>query len=241
MRLPRVRFTVRRMMVAVAISAIAIGAGIWAERMWRYSRDLRGHAVAYRVTEEILRSHGNDREAERFALMRGKYDDAAGHPWSGINEDPPGPWSHGSGINHGRRKTGGAGAQRRASMVRVTVEILPKPDGEPYQHGEQIRCKGRITWEAVGPPKKIVAILQPGVFPDRSLPSANADYFPVKVASQAPDTSSGTAEWEGSIRANRVSGIDDYLILVYPLDERFDEYLHDGTPVSGVERLRVPR
>jgi hypothetical protein len=123
----------------------------------------------------------------------------------------------------------------------VTVEILPKPDGEPYQHGEQIRCKGRITWKGAGPPRDTMAFLQPGFFPDPGLPGANARFLPVKVTSLDPDSSSGTAEWEGSIRANRVLGIDDYVITIVPLDENLNEYREAGRSAHGFQRLRIPR
>jgi hypothetical protein len=37
MRLPRLRFTVRRLMVVVAIAGLVMGGGIWGYRMWRLS------------------------------------------------------------------------------------------------------------------------------------------------------------------------------------------------------------
>jgi hypothetical protein len=38
MRLPRLRFTVRRLMAVVALAGVVMGAGVWSERMWRLSR-----------------------------------------------------------------------------------------------------------------------------------------------------------------------------------------------------------
>jgi hypothetical protein len=38
MRLPRVRFTICRLMLVVALAAFALGGGMWGYRMWRLSR-----------------------------------------------------------------------------------------------------------------------------------------------------------------------------------------------------------
>lgn len=219
MRVPCVGFTVRRMMVAVAISAIGIGAGVWAERMWRYTRDLRKHAAVHRATERLMLSIGDGRKAEYHTLMRHKYEDAARHPWKG----------------------GAAEVEREAGKVRVTVEILPKPDGEPYGHGEPIRCKGQVSWEDAAPPEEVKIVLQTGLFPDKNFPKCNEKFLDVERTSGGQDSRSGTAEWEGSIRANRVPGIDDYIIVAYPFAADSGVYVEDGTPIRGFARLRIPR
>jgi hypothetical protein len=92
MRLPRVRFTVRRMMVAVAVLSLLIGWGIESgRREGRFRTAARVHWLASfgrapdgpgQVTEAGLRWH--DRMAE-------KYDRAARYPWLPVEPDPPEP------------------------------------------------------------------------------------------------------------------------------------------------------
>jgi hypothetical protein len=70
MRLPRVRFTVRRMMIAVAVVAVLIGVGLHVERAIRFSRLSTNYvefAAMYAEYESILRKRErNHRElAER--------------------------------------------------------------------------------------------------------------------------------------------------------------------------------
>jgi hypothetical protein len=89
MRLPRPRYTVRRLMVAVAIIAVATYAGIvvwrietYAMRADAHARHLNsGHSFEYDSTD-LIQWH------ER---MRLKYENAARNPWLPIAPDPPEP------------------------------------------------------------------------------------------------------------------------------------------------------
>jgi hypothetical protein len=89
MRLPRPRFTVRRLMVAVAIIAVATYTGLVVWRIVTYSvradahaRHLNsGHSFKYDSTD-LIRWH------ER---MRFKYENAARNPWLPVGPDPPEP------------------------------------------------------------------------------------------------------------------------------------------------------
>ena len=105
MRLPRVRFTVRRMMVAVAVVAVAalIQGG---EFLRRRSHDYAARADNYAVeltlggaeepwppitAEEII---SEQRKAERlryYSAMEQKYRHAARRPWLPVEPDPPPP------------------------------------------------------------------------------------------------------------------------------------------------------
>ncbi len=58
MRLPRLRFTVRRLMVAVALAGLVMGGGVWSYRMWRLSRYYSGLAQAYNTGENMYRQIG---------------------------------------------------------------------------------------------------------------------------------------------------------------------------------------
>jgi hypothetical protein len=207
------------MMVAVAISAIAIWAGIGAVRAWHYSRDLRRHAAVHGATERLMLSSGNGREAEYHALMKRKYENAAQRPW----------------------KRNDADVEPKAAKVRVTVEILPKPDGEPYEDGEQIRCRGRVSWEDVAPPEDVKIVLQTGLFPDKNFAKCNEKILPMKGMDGGQEARSGEAEWEGSIRANRMPGIDDYIIVAYPFAMDSGVYVENGAPIRGFARLSIPR
>lgn len=241
MRLPRVQLSVRRAMAAVAALAIALGIGIWAERMWRRSRDFRAHAAVHRAAEQLANSYGHNEYADYHARMRQEYEDAAWHPWRTVAPDPPrrseSPPAPGpGGVVASRSAAEGGGA-----AIRVTVEVIPKPDGEPYHDGEPIRCKGRLSWEGVGPPEDVLIVLQPGLFPDVKFAKCDEKLLPVKPVGEGRSPGSGTADWEGSIRANRVQGIDDYIIVVTPLGEYGASYRHEDRPVRGSRRLKITR
>ena len=102
MRLPRVRFTVRRMMVAVAVVAL-IQAG---ENLRRRSRDYAARADNYAVeltlggaseprpaitAEEILSERRNAERLRYCSAMEQKYRNAARRPWLRVEPDPPPP------------------------------------------------------------------------------------------------------------------------------------------------------
>lgn len=97
MRMPRVRFTVRRMMVPVAVVALALGMCIWDHRMRRVS-------VAYELRGLSYRKRSGPRPRfpalippplsarERWdAEMAEKYRRAARYPWLPVAPDPPYP------------------------------------------------------------------------------------------------------------------------------------------------------
>jgi hypothetical protein len=89
MRLPRSRFTVRRLMVAVAITAVATYTGMVAWRIETYAmradahaRHLKsGHSFIY-DSSDLIQWHGR---------MRLKYENAARNPWFPVAPDTPEP------------------------------------------------------------------------------------------------------------------------------------------------------
>lgn len=89
MKLPRVRFTVRRLMVAVAIVAIAIPTYSWLLEVARKAESYRNMGRYYR---SVITSPGGTPEyLERFVSWRSamirKYDRAALFPWLPIEPD----------------------------------------------------------------------------------------------------------------------------------------------------------
>ena len=106
MTLPRVRFTVRRMMVAVAIVASLFGAGrVWSQWTgYRRAAELHGHiAVCLRRPEPKLFEpdfgnccgpSGSDRVlmADYHERLRRKYESAMWTFWRLVPPDPPPPW-----------------------------------------------------------------------------------------------------------------------------------------------------
>jgi hypothetical protein len=112
MRRPRFRFTVRGMMVAVAIAAVIMGAATLMVRRRGYlalaekytveerlyvvsargaerDRDKRGSEAVVRTwAQRAVRLAGEAREAAR---LRMKYERAARYPWLPVAPDPPEP------------------------------------------------------------------------------------------------------------------------------------------------------
>jgi hypothetical protein len=112
MRLPRVRFTVRRMMVAVAAVAVATSLGISWQRRQHFLRITVGFALresavqgqvlsSSRSLPRSLQLHVYDgngttwtvrpSNATYYAMMREKYDRAARYPFLPVAPDPPEP------------------------------------------------------------------------------------------------------------------------------------------------------
>jgi hypothetical protein len=98
MRLPRVRFTVRRLMVAVAVAAIVFAACIWmhtrAVRFRRAAQSYREQLTEYmrRPTARRRGHHIPDRRVVRYYVgMAEKYEYAGRHPWLPVAPDPPEP------------------------------------------------------------------------------------------------------------------------------------------------------
>jgi hypothetical protein len=89
MKLPRFRLTVRRMMIAVAVVAIAIPTYSWLLEVARKAESYRNMARYYRT---VITSPGATPEyLERFASWRSamirKYDRAVLSPWLPIEPD----------------------------------------------------------------------------------------------------------------------------------------------------------
>ncbi len=89
MPFPRVRFTLRRMMIAVAIVAILLGL---AEMTRRRRAAFREKSTAIRWSEYV-EGHGKRRPeiAEHYRRMAEKYERAARYPWLPVAPDPPEP------------------------------------------------------------------------------------------------------------------------------------------------------
>jgi hypothetical protein len=93
MRVPRVRFSVRGLMIAVAVVAMAISANSWRIELAR-------RAASYKVMERyyrtVITSPGATPEyLELFAAWRLdmvlKYERAARYPWISVPRDPGPP------------------------------------------------------------------------------------------------------------------------------------------------------
>jgi hypothetical protein len=113
MRLPRLRFSVRRMMVAVAVVALLIyGNGVRQHRLSLAAlcesadRGVRHTGASYRLEDEIetLRTvafgtpartpaeiEGRRRRSAHWIALKQKYDRAALIPWLPVSPDPPEP------------------------------------------------------------------------------------------------------------------------------------------------------
>lgn len=100
MRIPRVRFTVRRMMVAVVVVSLLLWAkGMWERRVYCQrradywaSREREAFKMAKECGEdpsEPWRSWAAvEREAaDRYARLRVKYEDGAAQPWVPVIPD----------------------------------------------------------------------------------------------------------------------------------------------------------
>ena len=103
MRLPRVRFTVRCMMVAVAVVAVVFGGVHLRQRANLYREKARQHAqmesiiaavYALSIPPDPQLAPLNAARHTYHAAMRAKYDRAASRPWEYVPPDPPEPgWS----------------------------------------------------------------------------------------------------------------------------------------------------
>lgn len=89
MRLPRVRFTVRRMMVAVALMAFLL----WTVKLSaEYTR--RAQSFSSWLGEPKSAETGRPRyfaKLQHYAEMERKYRRAAWFPWAPVPPDPPEP------------------------------------------------------------------------------------------------------------------------------------------------------
>lgn len=112
MRLPGVRFTVRGMMIAVAVIALVVGGGITWARQRAYKRMASAYAVRQTALEKgvgrwLARERRrkleglpldcglegpyyrrSEKEVQWNALLRRKYERAAARPWLPVEPDP---------------------------------------------------------------------------------------------------------------------------------------------------------
>jgi hypothetical protein len=96
MRLPRFRFTIRRMMIVVAVVAILfwaiwLGARIHAFRWMAKYHEARRWTQVIDTTSRGIDSRGEVISSERdrwHAALAAKYDHAARYPWLSVEPDP---------------------------------------------------------------------------------------------------------------------------------------------------------
>ena len=104
MRVPRVRFTIRRMMVLIAVIAVLMLGAVMLQRQAEFKRLAEFHArEAFMISNS---SHGTmigadgmfvhvrvaPTAAEKYhESLAKKYEWAAGHPWAQVEPDPPKP------------------------------------------------------------------------------------------------------------------------------------------------------
>jgi hypothetical protein len=105
MRLPRVRFTVQRMMAAVAVAAVFLGLIAkfpdWSDRRRHrflitrdeYSLDCQTLVSRDRIAIQSAHVEGrvDPRLLSHFRFMKDKYEAAARYPWLPVWPDPPEP------------------------------------------------------------------------------------------------------------------------------------------------------
>jgi hypothetical protein len=106
MRWPRPRFTVRRLMIAVAILAIGFGAIKWVAEMRARSSDYRRRAIEFEcrtLRRGSMVWKGGNRWVDRFdnendclrddwaRRMAAKYERLSYYPWLAAEPDPPPP------------------------------------------------------------------------------------------------------------------------------------------------------
>ena len=99
MRLPRVKFTIRSLIILVFLIAMAFGGTRWMMEMNSLAKWYRSRAVSYWVSEHLYSDprYGPPIDLERdklvrhIARLRQKYEYAADHPWLPVEPDPPEP------------------------------------------------------------------------------------------------------------------------------------------------------
>lgn len=103
---PRVRFTVRRLMIAVAILALTIRAVVWVGEMRKLSAEYERRAFEFGLSTARLRSgvqrsdgsmasryddENNYREDAWACKLAEKYWRLSDYPWLPVEPDPPPP------------------------------------------------------------------------------------------------------------------------------------------------------
>jgi hypothetical protein len=118
MTLPRVRFTLRRLLIMIALLAVLMAAGLEAARWSRLAQAYRQYAVGHaafrdlslgeaeeyrsayehvnpadvRSRTELLESEAGERRlARHYDALDAKYRRAARFPWLPVEADPPQP------------------------------------------------------------------------------------------------------------------------------------------------------
>lgn len=89
MRLPRPRFTVLQLMVAVAIIAVATYMGMMVWRIETYA--MRADAHARHLNSGCFFLYDSTDLIQWHERMRLKYENAAHNPWLPVGPDPPEP------------------------------------------------------------------------------------------------------------------------------------------------------
>ena len=91
MRLPRPRFNVRRMTVAVAIAGIAFGGVAWCAKMSRLSKYYRMRAGYYEIRYDANPKNRSVEVRDWEYHMMMKYQKFAMFPWLPVEPDTPEP------------------------------------------------------------------------------------------------------------------------------------------------------
>ena len=105
MRLPRIRMTTRRWMVAVAIVGIVLGVTIERHNRFRKIADYHQGEIMKLARRLAAFAGSSDHplipRLDSHESMRLKYEHAARYPWLPVEPDPPEPQRIPSGANGG--------------------------------------------------------------------------------------------------------------------------------------------
>ncbi len=91
MKLHRVRFTVRRLMVVVAIVGITSGLAVWCAKMHRLSRSYLARSGYYELRYDANPPSPSAKVRDWEWQMMMKYQRLAMTPWNPVEPDPPEP------------------------------------------------------------------------------------------------------------------------------------------------------
>jgi hypothetical protein len=95
MRLPRLLYRMRSLLILIALEAVALGGIRWVDRRASYFRRLAWDYRDSAKLSEISFATG-DRRLGPVAVyqrkLQRKYEYAATHPWFPVPPDPPPPW-----------------------------------------------------------------------------------------------------------------------------------------------------